>query len=125
VGVEILLGDPPIETITADVIRNLRACDGSSPCSEGLQAGLRWIGNRTLSLPDAIRLARKSATVREYIEWALTALGYGSGDGSGSGYGSGCGDGSGSGYGDGSGSGYGDGSGSGSGDGDGSGDGSG
>jgi hypothetical protein len=87
VNVQVLLGDPPVETITADVIRNLTGADGSKPCGEGVRAGLKWIGNRALSLPEAVREARESARVREYVAWALAALGYGSG--SGSGYGSG------------------------------------
>jgi hypothetical protein len=124
VNVEVLLGAPPVETITADVIRNLTAPDGSKPCGEGLRAGLKWIGNRALSLPEAVREARESARVREYVAWAMAALGYGDGDGygygdgDGSGYGYGSGYGSVSGYGDGYG--YGDGDGYGSGYGDGS-----
>jgi hypothetical protein len=126
----------PLPIVTADLIRSLRASDGSAPCADGLKAGLRWIGERALPLDRALDELRKSrSAVREYAGWALDALGYGygygSGSGSGSGYGYGYGDGSGDGsgygygYGDGSGDGYGygDGSGDGYGYGDGSGDG--
>jgi hypothetical protein len=84
VAVVSLLGELPV--ITADTIRNLR--NGSEgPCSEGLKAGLRWIGDRSLRLDEAIEEARRKRGVREYVGWALAALGYGSGDGYGSGYG--------------------------------------
>ena len=88
-GVTVLLGDAPQDIITADVIRNLTAPDGSKPCAEGLRAALDWIGDRALPLPEAIASARKSSRVREYVGWALTALGSGYGSGYGYGYGSG------------------------------------
>jgi hypothetical protein len=110
VGVESLLD--PLPMVTADLIRSLRAPDGSAPCPDGLAVGLRWIGDRALPLDEALdELRRSRDAVREYAGWALTALGYGSGDGSGYGFGDGSGDGSGYGFGDGFGDGSGDGSG--------------
>lgn len=82
-AVEVLLGEPPIEIITADIIRNLRAPDGAKPCPDGLRRGLAWIGARALPLPEAVAAARKRKHVREYVNWALMALGYGAGYGSG------------------------------------------
>jgi hypothetical protein len=118
----------PLPLVTADLIRSLRAADGSAPCPDGLAAGLRWLGDRALPLEEALEELRRSRRgAREYVGWALAALGYGDGSGSGygsgsgSGYGYGSGSGYGYGYGSGSGSGYGDGSGSGYGYGDGSG----
>ena len=99
-AITVLLGTPT-EQISAATIRRLVAPDGSKPCAEGLRAGLRWIGTRTLSLTDAINEARDNALVSDYVDWALRAIDYGDGSGDGSGYGSGYGDGSGygSGYG--------------------------
>ena len=121
--VDVILGSVPgpPSVITADVIRALRSPTGERPCAEGLKAALRWIGDRALPYLEALEAAKKASSLREYLDWGLQALGYGSGCGDG--YGDGSGDGSGSGYGDGSGSGYGSGSGSGSGYGDGYGDG--
>ena len=85
--VAVLLGAAPPETITAEVIRNLRGPGGAKPCEKGLTVALIWIGDRTLPLCEAVAAARKSRTVREYVDWALLALGYGYGYGSGSGYG--------------------------------------
>ena len=98
-GVESLL---PTPVINAETIRALRIGD-DEPCEEGLKAGLLWIGNRSLSLEEAINEARTKRSLKPFVGWALTALGYGdgSGDGSGDGYGYGSGDGSGYGSGDG------------------------
>jgi hypothetical protein len=121
-GVVALVGALPQTptVVNADLIRNLRAPDGSRPCSEGLRVVLKWIGDKALPFDAAVEKARKSRLVGSYVEWALTAIGsgsgsgFGSGDGYGDGYGfgSGDGDGYGYGYGFGDGSGYGDGYGS-------------
>jgi hypothetical protein len=116
----------PLPLVTADLIRSLRAADGSAPCPDGLAAGLRWLGDRALPLEEALEELRRSRRgAREYVGWALAALGYGYGYGSGDGYGSGYGYGDGYGYGAGSGYGDGDGDGDGYGYGDGDGDGDG
>ena len=94
----------PLPVVTAELIRSLRSPDGGAPCKEGLTAALRWIGDRSLALDEALEeLRRGRHAARAYVGWALVALGYGYGSGSGYGYGSG--DGYGSGSGDGSGSG--------------------
>ena len=99
-GVVALLGELPPEVITADVIRGLVAPNGALPCADGIAAGLSWIGDRALPLAEAVREAEEDDNVREYVDWALDALGSGdgSGYGSGSGFGYGSGDGSGYGY---------------------------
>ena len=84
-GVESLL---PTPVINAETIRALRIGD-DEPCEEGLRAGLLWIGNRSLSLEEAINEARTKRSLKPFVGWALTALGSGSGYGSGYGYGSG------------------------------------
>lgn len=148
-GVRIFFGPPtaPPSVISADVLRGLRAPDGSRPCRDGIGKALLWIGDREIPIEQALEEA-KSVLTSDDLEWGLSALGIsggdycdgydfsdGAGDGCGEGYGDGDRYGSGYGYGDrygsgsGSGSGYGYGygydSGSGSGDGDGNGYGSG
>ncbi len=122
-----LLGEPQPRVVSFETIRKLRDPEGNPPCSEGLRAARRWIGERVLEIEVALAEARKSPLVRGYVRWALDAIGsgsgYGDGDGDGSGYGSG--HGCGYGYGSGYGSGYGDGDGYGYGSGSGSGYGSG
>ena len=102
-----LLGEPHPRIISFETIRKLRDPGGNPPCSEGLRAARRWLGERVLEIEAALEEARKSPLVRGYVQWALDAIGSGYGDGYGSGSGYGSGYGSGSGYGDGYG--YGDG----------------
>lgn len=152
VGVRVLFGSPPSPPIiSAEVLRGLRAPDGSRPCRDGLGRALRWIGDREIPIEQALEEAQ-SVLASSDIEWGRRALGisgsgydygygygcesgcYGYGSiyddyGSGSGYsygssgsGHGYADGSGDGYGYGYGSGFGSGFGYGSGDGYGYGD---
>lgn len=126
-GVRVILGEQlpsPPSVISAEVLRGLRAPDGSRPCRNGIGRALRWIGDREIQIEQALEEA-KSALSSDDLEWGLRALGIsgygdgddGFGDGSGSGDDSGYGRGSDSGHGYGSGSGYGSGDGSGSGNG--------
>ena len=113
----VIFGDTPQLSghIDADVVRGLRHPQHGKPCDTGLKKALRWIGNRTLSLPDAIDEATDIFDPED-VKWAKIALGlHGFGDGDGSGYGFGDGSGYGYGFGFGYGYGYGDGDGSGTG----------
>ena len=119
----VIFGDTPQLSghIDADVVRGLRHPQHGKPCDTGLKKALRWIGNRTLSLPDAIDEATDIFDPED-VKWAKIALGlhctgYGTGYGYGFGYGYGYG------YGDGYTDGYGYGDGYGHGDGYGYGDG--
>ena len=91
-----LLGEPHPRIISFETIRKLRDPGGNPPCSEGLRAARRWLGERVLEIEAALEEARKSPLVRGYVQWALDAIGsgygYGYGSGSGSGYGDGDGD---------------------------------
>jgi hypothetical protein len=100
----------PPAVVTADVLRSLRSPAGDTPCSQGLRAGLRWIGDRQLPLDQAIAEAREKLPA-DFVEWALAAIGYGYGYGHSDVYGSGSSDGSGSDYDHGYGYGYGSGDG--------------
>lgn len=123
VGVRVLFGAvpevPPV--LSAEVLRGLRAPDGSSPCQDGIDRALRWIGDREIPIEQALEEAESVLTPGD-LEWGLRAFwisgnGYGDGygdaydsdSGDGWGYGSGYGDGSsyGDGYGNGHGYGYG------------------
>lgn len=105
--VRILFGSPPSPppVLSAEVLRGLRAPDGSRPCRVGLDKALRWIGDREIPIEQALEEA-KSALSSDDLEWGRRALGI---SGYGSGYGSDYGHGHGHGYGYGHGSGYGDG----------------
>jgi hypothetical protein len=109
VEVEALFGmlPKPPAFIDAEALHGLRLPDGTKPCTEGIGAALRWIGNRRLPFQEALAEARGDPRVKQYVAWGLEATGSGDGSGSGSGYGDG--DGYGDGYGDGSGYGDGDG----------------
>src|SRR5690606_38576997 len=89
VGVRVLFGSPPSppSIISAEVLRGLRAPDGSRPCRDGLGRALRWIGDREIPIEQALEEAQ-SVLESSDIEWARRALGisgygYDYGDGSG------------------------------------------
>jgi hypothetical protein len=124
----ILLGSVtvPPDTVDVGVVMSLRGA-----CIDGLTNAVEWIGNRSISLHDAVEDAADDGLE---VGFAMSVLGihtYGDGDGDvdgdgdGDGYGYGDGDGNGYGYGDGNGygHGYGNGYGQGYSNGDGDGDG--
>ena len=103
--VVVLIGDlppSPPATVTADTLRGLRSPSGEPACSSQLRRALDWIGDRTVSLDDALDWA---ASAGLDVGWVKSAMdlhghgyghGYGHGDGHGDGYGHGYGHGYGS-----------------------------
>lgn len=83
-GVRILFGSPPAlpPVLSAEVLRGLRAPDGSRPCRGGLHKALRWIGDREIPIEQALEEAEGVLSSGD-LEWGRGSLGisgYGSGD---------------------------------------------